>query len=590
MADQVSSEPTSRDEENDTKLQPSQTPASHDEEKGTKLQPSQTPTSRDEEKDTKIQPSQTPTSRNEEDDTKLQSSQTHDGREGEDGKPSDLTKSISNKSIAETLPLGREILFVGTVCCAQFMTQSGLGQCLAILSVIGDDFGLTNPGDLSWLIAAYSLTVGSFILLAGRFGDLYGYKKMLIIGFSWFSLWSMISGLAVYSNHVLFNFARALQGIGPAICLPNGLALLGSVYAPGPRKAMVFALFGATAPGGAVIGSLFAGLFAELAWWPWAFWSFSIALAGIAALGSIVIPDPPRKISKPKMALRDYLTELDLLGGLCGVTALVLINFAWNQAGVVGWSKAYVYVCLILGFLFVPVFFFIEVRVSAAPLIPFEALNSDVAFVLGCVACGWSSFGIWVYYLWQFFEILREDSPLLAVAHVCPVAVVGALASVTTGILLGRLRPAWVMMIALTAFTVGIILVATAPIGQIYWGQTFFCTLIIPWGMDMSFPAATLILSNAVSKEHQGVAASLVNTVVNYSISLSLGFAGTIASHVDRGGRTPADILLGYRGAWYIGIGLAGFGLFLSVVFVIKGYWSDRRVQTQNARDEKLSR
>ena len=536
------------------------------------------------------QVSSEPTSRDEEDDIKLQASQTHEGRDGEDVNPADLTKSISNMSIAETLPLGREILFVGTICSAQFMTQGGLGQCLDILHVIGDEFGLTNPGELSWLIAAYSLTVGTFILLAGRFGDVYGYKKMLIIGFAWFSLWSMIAGLAVYSNHVLFNFARALQGIGPAICLPNALAVLGSTYGPGPRKAMVFALFGATAPGGAVVGSLFAGLFSQLAWWPWTFWSFSIALAGIAALGSIVIPSPPRKVLKQKKSLRDHLSELDLLGGLCGVTALVLINFAWNQAGVVGWSKAYVYVCLILGILFVPVFFFIEVRVSSAPLIPFKALTSDVAFVLGCVACGWSCFGIWVFYLWQFFEILRKDSPLLAVAHICPVAVTGALASVTTGILLGRLRPAWVMTIALTAFTVGVILVATAPVSQIYWAQTFVCTVIIPWGMDMSFPAATLILSNAVSKEHQGVAASLVNTVVNYSISLSLGFAGTIESHVDRGGRTPADVLRGYRGAWYMGTGLASFGLFLSMVFVIKGYRRDRRVQSQNRQNGKQSR
>ena len=536
------------------------------------------------------QVSSEPTSRDEEDDIKLRETQTHEGGEGEDADPGELTKSISNMSIAETLPLGHEILFVGTICSAQFMTQGGLGQCLGILHVIGDDFGLSNPGELSWLIAAYSLTVGTFILLAGRFGDVYGYKKMLIIGFLWFSLWSMIAGLAVYSNHVLFNFARAFQGMGPAICLPNALAILGSVYAQGPRKAMVFSLFGATAPGGAVIGSLFAGLFSELAWWPWTFWSFSIALAGLAALGSIVIPDPPRKILKQKWSLREHLTELDLLGGLCGVTALVLINFAWNQSGVVGWSKAYVYICLILGFLFISAFFFVEVRVSSSPLIPFKALTSDVAFVLGCVACGWSCFGIWVFYLWQYFEILREDTPLLAVAHISPVAITGALASVTTGILLGRLRPAWVMMIALTAFTVGTILTATAPVDQIYWSQTFVCTMIIPWGMDMSFPAATLILSNAVSKEHQGVAASLVNTVVNYSISLSLGFAGTIESHIDRGGTTPEDVLRGYRGAWYMAIGLTGFGLFLSVVFVVKGYWRDRRVQGRNGGDEKSSR
>lgn len=490
--------------------------------------------------------------------------------QGDDGQAG-LSKTVSNRSIAETLPLGKEILFVGVICCAQLTTQAGLGQCLGILHIIGESYGLTNPGELSWLIAAYSLTVGTFILMAGRLGDVYGYKKMLIIGFSWFSVWSMVAGLAVYSNHVLFDFARVFQGIGPAIILPNGLAILGASYAPGRRKSMVFSLFAATAPGGSVVGSLFAALF-SLAWWPWVFWSFAITLACIAVVGSYVIPDPPKKVSKPT-SIRESINELDITGGICGITALVLINFAWNQAGVMGWSKPYIYVCLILGILIIPLFFYIELRLATSPLIPFHALSSDVAFVLGCVACGWSCFGIWVFYIWQFFEVSREGSPLLASAWVSPVAISGATASVTTGFLLGRLRPAWVMSIALTAFMVGTILIATAPVDQLYWKQSFVCLIIIPWGMDMSFPAATLILSNNVSKEHQGIAASLVNTVVNYSISLALGFAGTIDSHINEGGKTPEDVLRGYRGAWYMAIGLSGLGLFLSFTFLAKGYW-----------------
>lgn len=142
-------------------------------------------------------------------------------------------------SIAERLPLGREILFVAVVVLAQFTTQAGLGQTLSILHIIGHDFGITDPAQLSWLVAGYSLTVGSFILISGRLGDVFGWKRMFTIGFAWFSVWSIVAGLAVYSNHVLFIFARVLQGIGPAITLPNGLALLGSSYNPGPRKDMV---------------------------------------------------------------------------------------------------------------------------------------------------------------------------------------------------------------------------------------------------------------------------------------------------------------------------------------------------------------
>lgn len=179
---------------------------------------------------------------------------------------SDLSRTKSNVSIAEQMSPMNEFLFVSVVCLSQFMTQAALGQTLSILHVIGDSFGLTNPGDLSWLIAGYSLTVGTFILVAGRFGDMFGYKRMLLLGYCWFSFWSMVAGLSVYSNHVLFVFARVLQGIGPAFCLTNGLALLGAAYAPGPRKDMVFALFGATAPGGSMVGAAFAGLF-SLAWW-----------------------------------------------------------------------------------------------------------------------------------------------------------------------------------------------------------------------------------------------------------------------------------------------------------------------------------
>jgi MFS family permease len=144
------------------------------------------------------------------------------------------------------------------------------------------------------------------------------------------------------------------------------------------------------------------------------------------------------------------------------------------------------------------------------------------------------------------------------------------------------------MIIALTFFTIGTILIMTAPLDQIYWGQVFFCTALIPLGMDMSFPAATLILSNAVKKEHQGIAASLVNTVVNYSISIGLGFAGTVEVHVNNGGKTPQDLLRGYRGAWYVGCGLSGLGMVLSIVFLLRSIWNDRRKQSQSYSGQEL--
>jgi MFS family permease len=155
-------------------------------------------------------------------------------------------------------------------------------------------------------------------------------------------------------------------------------------------------------------------------------------------------------------------------------------------------------------------------------------------------------------------------------AHLCPVAISGFIAALTTGHIISRIGPGWVMLISMLAFLTGSILVATMPINQVYWAQAFVTTLIIPWGMDMSFPAGTLIMSNAVAKEHQGMAASLVNTVVNYSISIGVGVAGTVETHINHGGQTVEDELFGYRGAMYLSVGLSGLGVATSLLFLLK--------------------
>lgn len=535
----------------------------------------------DNSKDNKEEPSPTPLS---DDANSADGDGDHDSADQEDlaAQPS----NVESIWVAETMSLPREVAFVTVVCAAQFATQFALGGTLNILHVIGDSYGMTQPGQLSWLIAGYSLTVGTFILFSGRLGDAFGYKKMLIIGYAWFALWSMVAGVSVYSTYVLNVFARVLQGIGPAICLPNALAIFGAAYPPGHRKAMVFSLFGATAPGGSVCGMLFAAGVAK-AWWPWAFWGMAIGLAALAVAAFFVIPPPPKKMRLKASNWREVVVELDLPGAVCGVAALVLINFAWNQAPISGWGTPAPITTLILGFAIVAAFFYIEIWVAERPLLPMEAFNGEVGFVLAVISCGWGTFGIWVFYLYQIVQEVRGIPPLLTVAWFCPVAVSGAFAAVATGYLLGpaKVKPAVVMTMALAAFMVGVVLIATVPVHQTYWAQIFVCTIVMPFGMDMSFPAATIILSNAVKKEHQGIAASLVNTVVNYSISLALGFAGTVEVHVNNGGKTQEDLLKGFRGALYLGVGLAGLGLVLCAAFLLKTYWHTGKKQKNQEED-----
>lgn len=475
---------------------------------------------------------------------------------------------------AANLPLLREIGFVATVCSAQLLTQAGLAQVVAPLHIIGPSFGVSSPSELSWYAAAYSLTVGTFILPSGRLGDVYGHKKLLVIGYVWYSIWSLIAGFTIYvksdyGGNIFFSICRGLQGIGPALLLPNALGLLGRAYPDGRRKHMVFSLFGGCAPGGFVLGAVFSSLFAQEAWWPWAYWAMGIFCMVLVGLSAFTIPavdegEFRRTISRGGVGLKARFKQLDGFGMITGVCGLVLINFAWNQGPVVGWSTPYVYVLLIIGVLIIGAFFYIEDHV-ANPLVPVRELSRDTFFVLGCIALGWGCFGIWVFYLWQFLEEARHVTPLLASAMMTPTAISGLTASLVCGHLLSRLGPPVIMLCSMVAFCLGHILLSCTPVSQTFWAQTFVSIVIMPWGMDMSFPSATIVLSNSMPREHQGVAASLINTVVNYSISIGLGIAGLAEISVNDGGR---DLLKGYRAAWYVGIGLAAAGILLALTFV----------------------
>lgn len=488
-----------------------------------------------------------------------------------------------------------EIMLVATICMAHFLTQAGLAQVIAPLHYIGASFSASSPS-LSWYPAAFSLTVGTFILPSGRLGDVFGHKKLFVIGWVWYSLFSLLAGFSDMiqktgaQGEVFFIFCRAMQGIGPALLMPNALAILGRTYPPGNKKNMLFALFGASAPAGFVIGAAMASVFAQKAHWKWGFWAMAITCFFMAVLAILIIP-PPQPHEEHTLVSDSsshsgngtrlpLWARLDLPGTALGVTALLLINVALNEAPLVSWSTPYTYFILIIGVLILLAFLFCEFHpsLSPQPLIPTAALSLDTCFVLVCTAAGWATFGIWVFFLWDFLETVRMSTPLSVSAQFAPAPIFGFVASAFTGFLLSKTTPQVIMLLSMLAFFTGTVIVATAPVAQIYWKQVFFSIVIMPFGMDLSFPSATILLSNKVGHEHQGVAASLVNTVVNYSISIGLGLAGTVQRAASKNvNGEPTDILGGIRGAWYLGMGLSGVGIAVAVVFVVVGGARNRR-------------
>lgn len=436
-----------------------------------------------------------------------------------------------------------------------------------------------RPAPRPRFAAAFSLSVGTIILPAGRAGDMIGHKRIVVFGFAWASLWSLLCGISSYTrSDIFFDFCRAMQGMGFSILLPNSVAILSRcTHADHWRRPLYFTVFAASAPNGFLLGAIFSSLFTQLrGTWEWGFYLSTICLAGLTVAAALVLPSDSYLIhfhkhsEKPDGAdsastVPDEKAQFDYLGTLLAVSGLVLINFAWNQAGVVGWQVAYNPVLLVVGIALVAAFLYVETRV-AHPLIPTDIWTPRNSIVLGCVALGWSSFGIWSFYSVRWWITLRGATLLSATAMASPCGVAGCLAAVTSIFLLRHAGPSWVMFLALAAFMTANALIASQPLQQLYWKQSFPSWVIAPFGMDMSFPSASLIIAGTLPPQKQGVAGSLVNTIINYSVALGLGIAGTVESQVNDEGR---DVYAGYRGALFLGTGLAGLGVVLALADIL---------------------
>ena len=134
-----------------------------------------------------------------------------------------------------------------------------------------------------------------------------------------------------------------------------------------------------------------------------------------------------------------------------------------------------------------------------------------------------------------------------------------------TGFPLDHVRKAYIMTVAVLAFCTGNIILVTMSIDQLYWTQAFWAVLVMPFGMDLSFPATTIIMSNQVLRERQGIAVTIVAAIVDYSISICLGISGIAEAYTADG-----DVLRGYRGAWYSAIGLSGCGVIIAIIYSIR--------------------
>ena len=453
----------------------------------------------------------------------------------------------------------QEALFIFIVGLSQLFSVGGLGITAYSVQQIGQSLNVTSNGEMSWFLASYSLCGGVFVLVTGRLGDHFGHKNVFIFGWIWMAIWSLISGFA--NSVVLFDFSRAMTGVGNGALVPNSFALLARAFPPfSVKKNIAFAFLGFCAPAGYIFGGLIGAAFAENVSWRWGFWFWAIGCIILGA-GSIVIV--PHSVGSPIPGLS--LKQFDYIGSFLGVGGLILFSFAWSQASVVGWQEPYTYALLIVGIVFIVAFAITQSRV-AAPVLP-NSLWTREGFspVVIAMTFGWMSFGIFLYYTTIFILTVHDQLPLTAVAQMVPLVIGGLLATASVGIFIPKVPAQYIFGVSMLSFLIGDLLMSFAIYSDAYWAFIFPACLLVVGGPDLSFASSGIIISNAVLPEEQGVAGSFISTVVQYSIAIGLGIAATVEAHVNKGG---SDVILGYRGAYWLGIGLAAVAFFIVVFFV----------------------
>ncbi|GKZ47048.1 hypothetical protein AbraIFM66951_010389 [Aspergillus brasiliensis] len=399
-----------------------------------------------------------------------------------------------------------------------------------------------------------SMTQGTFVLMSGRLGDVYGHRELLLAGGAWLSLCTLIS--AFCSNFYAFVAMRALAGLGGAFIMPNAVALIASTNPPGRMRNLSLGFFAASAPTGGYFGALFLGAFMEGTEWKWFF--VFIAAIGIATFA-------PLWALSSREALLDRHGKIDWIGSALGISSLILFNFVWNQAPSVGWSTPYEIALLITSVILFGAFLLWEKSGTDYPIMPLEIFKApSFLTLLLVVLLNYMAVGTLIWYQVLWLQDVWHWSPLHFAVGWTPFVICATGAASLAAWLVPRFAAQWILAIGTITILISNALMATVPVDQTYWAQVFPSIVLFSFCPDFVYTAAQIIASNSVRRHQQGIAGSLIGALNLYGVSLGLGFAATIEDQIAK----HSGRIMGYRAALYFGVGISAVALLLDVCFV----------------------
>jgi EmrB/QacA subfamily drug resistance transporter len=376
------------------------------------------------------------------------------------------------------------------------------------------DLGITDP-DRQWVVTAYTLTFGGFLLLGGRIADYWGRKRTFITGAVGFALASALGGLAQQGG-TLFA-ARALQGSFGALLAPASLALLTVLFTEVHERARAFAVYGAIAGGGAAVGLLLGGVLTEYANWRWCL-LVNIPIAAIAVFTAIpLVPESKARGNR----------RLDVPGAIVATLGLVSLVYGFTRAATDGWDAGSTLGLLGAGVLLLIVFVAIQLR-SRNPLLPMRVVlnrNRGGAFLANLLT-GAGLFGAFLF-LAFYFQSTLGYSPLKAGLATLPVTAGVFVAAATASQVLPRIGPKPLIVTGGTAATIALLLLTQIGLRTSYATHVFPSELLLGLGLGFIFVPLSNLALVGVPNHDAGAAGATLNATQQIGGSLGAALLNT---------------------------------------------------------------
>jgi EmrB/QacA subfamily drug resistance transporter len=444
----------------------------------------------------------------------------------------------------------------------QFMVVLDIAIVNVALPSIQTDLGFSQE-NLQWVISAYALLFGGFLLLGGRAADLLGRRRLFLAGIVLFTVASLVSGLA-WSDSALIG-ARALQGLGAAIVTPAALSIISTTFTEGSERNKALGAWGAVGAFGAVAGVLLGGILTDLLSWEWIFFVNIPVGVGAFALTPFLIGESRDATAK----------SFDLPGAVLVTSGLVALVYAITQANDYGWASLETTGLFAAAAALLAGFLAWEAR-AKDPLMPFSIfrLRTVVGANVAGLVMGTAMFGMFLMLTLYMQQVLGYSALRTGVGYLA-VAGTAIFWSALAAQLVTRIGVKPVLVAGMTTLTAGLVYFTQVSVGGSYLGDLLPGFLLISVGIGFSFVPISIAALAGVQPSEAGLASGLINT--SQQIGGALGIAAlsaiatsTTSDEVSNGTALNIALTDGFQGAFVAGAAVALVGILVALFVVTR--------------------